>query len=361
MQLLAGSLNVEVDQYLHAGYLSASPRSFDHMGSHELAGTQAKLIDVKSALELKSIGTSTGQPDQQAASQTAYRISPPGPASMVSDGLVLGILFFFFAFLISVYYRRIRKLERPGWRPWLLAVPLLMLVFLAVVVYRAVPGYEAQQLNSLPPPWADTPIKEYQDPEAATHAILHGLVVNALPGCAFEVKNLAAIQYEVAFPLRAEQHTPGMVYARRSYGRDGWGREFQIQPLAAGRYRVASAGADGVHDTKDDIFVQTPAKDRDNWEQLINGVYVRRVKGEYICFVHRVKHGKFYKAHARKAQRITGTDQFDVFEFDRLWRFHPQEEQHPLLAQLEEHQQSRQFGEQGEPLFFVQIARASDG
>ncbi len=354
MELVAGSLNVDVDEYLHAGYLSAYPRTFKDMGAHNLQHAKTNLIDVKSALRLESTGR---QATPQATAEVSVRPTALAPASMASDGFLLATLFLFFAYLIGLYYRRIRKMEKPGWRPWLLAVMPLLIVVVASCAYQV---HEEHQLNSLPPPWTDVAVRDYEDPEAATQAILHGLVANSLPGSPVNVRQLAAIQHEVAFPVPAEQYTPGMSYAQKTYGRDGWGREFKFDPLAGGRYRIASAGADGSHGTSDDIVLVTPKKDADNWEQLVNGVYVRRAHGDdYTCFIHRVTHGKFRWMDSGTARNLTGTKLFDMFSLDDQAR-HATEE-HPVLAQLREYQESHPLEEKSDPLFFVHVVPAVDG
>lgn len=355
MQLLAGSLNVEVEGYLHAGYISAHPRTFaDGYGSHQLAQATPKVLDVKKSLELRD-ATDQGAP----ATMVEASSNTLPPASMTTDGFMLAVLFFFFAYLIGLYYRRMRKIERPGWRPWLAALSMLLLI---VLVYLAVPKYQELIANNLPPPWLDVPVQEYKDPEAATQVLLHGLVVNALGGCPYDVETLAAIQGEVAFPIPAEEFTPGMAYAVKTYGRDGWGRDFSFEPLGDGRYRIASAGADGVFGTKDDIVYTTLAFDEGNWEQHVNGVYVRPVGGELACLVHRVGHDKFRTAHAAEAKAATRVDLFDLFRFQELSRHSdPQKGPHPILAKVGKYQESRPPEGESEPLYFVQIIYARDG
>jgi len=366
MELVAGSLNVEVDEYLHAGYLSAYPRTFKDMAVHNLEYAETNVIDVKADLQLKSTDGQPGEPTHQTTAEVPGGPSPLAPASMGSETFLLATLFFFFAYLISRYYRRIRKVKKPGWRPWLLAMmPLLVIV---VVAYYAFPVYEERRLNSLPPPWTGVPVKDYENSEAATKAILHALVANALPGSEVNVKDLAAIQHEVAFPVPRDEYTPGMSYAEKTYGRDGWGREFRFDPIANGRYRIASAGADGAHGTPDDIVLVTAKKDADNWEQLVNGVYVRRMPGAedaYVCLIHQVAHAKFRWENSLMARQLTESGSFDMFTSDELFnaygRSSEPKEQHPVLAQLKEYQEAQPLEERSNPLFFVQIATTEDG
>ena len=55
MQLIAGSLNVEVDEFLHAGYLSAYPRSIDEMGQYQIGRSSAEVVNVAEALALRPL------------------------------------------------------------------------------------------------------------------------------------------------------------------------------------------------------------------------------------------------------------------------------------------------------------------
>ena len=84
----------------------------------------------------------------------------------------LTIVFLFFAWIISFYYRRERKIAKPGWRPWVLALAPLLLF--GLVFEYAIPRYRDSRVNRLPSPWQGVPVKEYEDPAAATHAILSG-------------------------------------------------------------------------------------------------------------------------------------------------------------------------------------------
>lgn len=350
MQLLAGSLNVEVDGYLHTGYLSACPRSFVHLEGYQFERPVPGVIDVQKALELED-STAPAAP-----AVTTESSSPPiPPASVIPDGLMLAIVFFFFAYLASLYWRRIRKIERPGWRPWgWAAVPVLLFV---VIFYSALPAYESHRLHNLPPPWQNVPVQHYKNPEAATQAILHALVANTLPGCSVRIYNLAAIQAEVAFPLPVKEYTPGMVYAQSAYGRDGWGREFSLEPLADGQYRIASAGADGTQGTKDDIVFVTASNDQHNWEQLVNGVYVRRIGDQDACFVHRIKHGNFRYGQAVKARQLTGCGLYDVVWLDSVLRDHQRPKPLPIVAELKKHRESNPSTAGAEPLLFVRMDR----
>lgn len=353
MEILAGSLNVEAGSFLHAGYLSAAPRTYERHGSYVLAKSKFKLIDVKKSVELKK---SVEQAPPATAAEMVSR--PLQPAMMVSDVFTLSIAFFFFAYLISFYYRRVRKLATPGWRPWLFAsVPILVF---ACIQYWAVPAYESFSLNRLPPPWNGVPIQEYQDPQAATDAILHALIANALVGVRWDVENLAAIQNEVAFPVIAAEYTNGMKYAQKTYGRDGWGRKFSFQQLEKHQYRVASAGPDGQFDTKDDMVLVVSAP-TSSWEQSLGGVYYRVAEGHEVVLIHEVGHALFRSAHGDDARKLTDTDLFDVFRLDELsrrWRGSEKSES-SILAALKSQHKPEAVERKDDELLFVQLEDAT--
>ena len=191
-----------------------------------------------------------------------------------------------------------------------------------LVFYWAIPAYEVHRLSNLPPPWQGVPVEEYKSPEAATHAILDGLVVNGLAGSPVGISTLAAIQEQVAFPIPAKEYTPGMVYAQKTYGRDGWGREFAFESLSGGKYRITSAGPDGVFGTKDDIVVVTGSREH-NWEDCVSGVYVRPMAEMQFCFVHRVRDPLFRAKHGDEAFGLTENNLFDSFSLDDLFRRTP--------------------------------------
>jgi hypothetical protein len=177
-------------------------------------------------------------------------------------------------------------------------------------------------------------------------------------GSPVEVKTLAAIQKEVAFPVPSQELTPGMAYALKTYGRDGWGKEFRFESLSSNRYVIACAGADGVHGSADDIDLLVPlrATREDDWELLVNGVYVRQVDRQDMFFVHRVEHRHFRQAHRGEARTLTDTDLFDVFDREELIGSHvsPRGE-HAIVTALKEWRESRSPAHGTEPLLFVQI------
>jgi hypothetical protein len=355
MQLLAGSLNVEVSGFLHAGYLSAFPsrdaRTFHFVGKKLLATRDVKLIDVKKALELKE---TTPYADTATAVQPAFPTPRLHPAALIPESTGLVIAALFFGCLVSIYFLRMRQMARP----WLVTVMLLA----AVLVYRA-PAMDVHFCNFLPRPWRGVPVRQYKDPQAATEVILHALVANAVAGSPPYIKNLAAVQCEVAFPVPEREYTPGMRYAQQTYGRDGWGREFSFVPYFY-RFRITSAGPDGVFGTPDDITLFTAACDHewdeierhdyaDSWEHRVGGVYCRRVNGHDVVLIHRVSDRCFVAAHPDYAQKLTGADLFDAFLPGELT--YASQDELPILAELEERRASVAGKESGDPLFFARF------
>jgi membrane protease YdiL (CAAX protease family) len=173
MQILAGSLNVQMNSFLHSGYISAYPRTYKHVGGFHLENSEVKLIDVKKAVELKPS-------NNQVAGTTTATALPPAlqPASMGSDAFVLSIAFFFFAYLIGLYYRKVRGVVKSGWKPWLFAAAAI--IGIVCIQNWGWQAYKTYSLNHLAPPWKEVAIAEYQNPEAATEVILHGLIANGL-------------------------------------------------------------------------------------------------------------------------------------------------------------------------------------
>jgi hypothetical protein len=359
MQILAGSLNVEIDSYLHAGYLSAYPRTFEREGSHQLSSQNVKLIDVRKAVELKSPnGATAGAAAIESPSSTLPR------ASMVSDTFALAVAFFFFAFLISLYYRRARKVAKPAWRPWLFAALALLVV--APVYFWAWPKYEEHSLNQLPCPWKGVAVQEYQDPKAATEAILHTLIANGLMGVSVQVENLTAIQNEVAFPVPAAGYTPGMKYAQKTYGRDGWGHEFLCNLIersddAPPKYRIISVGADGVAGTEDDIVLTIP-RIGGSWGECVSGLYCRVSDGNIIVLLHRIDDSLFQLANSEDARKLTGGDLFDSFRLNTLLRHggNAKGDKPPIVKAIEDWQSSHSGDDEEKGLLFAQFKGAKD-
>jgi hypothetical protein len=117
MQILAGSLNVEVPGLLHAGYISASPRTFvAHGGIYRLAQATPKVIDVPAALALKESGKTGEQIARPATAQWVAPAGPFRPASGVGQAAGLSIAFVFFSAALgaTTVANRARRFRPPS-------------------------------------------------------------------------------------------------------------------------------------------------------------------------------------------------------------------------------------------------------
>ncbi len=296
MKLLAGSVEAQTDTFLHAGYLSAYPRSAESLGlglwamrAEQSGELQVSLVDVPAALALK---LSEGEMPVETITQPTGTGIPARPVYGLyvnGDYLLVGLVFVFFAALATQYLKRLGRLWQSA-LVWLV-VPVLMLAVagLGHAAFSMYWNWRVQRLNQLDAPWTDVAVRQYADPEEATKVLLHGLIVSGLNGCPFEVQQLAAIQDEIAFPMPPGEWSSGMAYAAQTYGRDGWGREFSFEPLERGSYRIASAGADGAFGTRDDIVVTTAQQESNDWEQLVSNLYLRQVDDDkHVILLHRV-------------------------------------------------------------------------
>jgi|GEM_PF-6815920 len=171
------------------------------------------------------------------------------------------------------------------------------------------------QANELPPPWEKLAVKSYADPEAATRVILYGIIGEAISNSRFLVTDLTAIQGEVGLPTKSL--STGMTYALCTYGRDGWGRDFQLETVDRyGHYRVSSAGPDGQHGTEDDIELKIPRRTWYDWEHRVSGVYMTKIDDLESIFVHRCTHRNFLFRDQEKAIEETGGPLYDIIELD---------------------------------------------
>ncbi len=94
----------------------------------------------------------------------------------------------------------------------------------------------------------------YQNPEAATQVILHGLIGNALRHRS-SVSTLADLARDIVLPVSTL--TEGEAYALKTYAFDGWGRELQLLQ-GNDTFTVTSSGEDGVLATDDDLVLSVP-------------------------------------------------------------------------------------------------------
>jgi hypothetical protein len=360
VEIIAGSLNIVSRQFLHAGYMSAYPRTFTMMGDYQLRRDKLEVLDVKTALELKRTDTSPA-PTPEIRQEGAFwkPIVSPRPAVMSVDLFVYVTVFFFFAYLASLYYRRVRKVSVPGWRPWVaVTIPACLIYLVAGFVYPA--SYAAIQ-NSQPPPWEGVATSEYLHPEQATEVILYGIIADALAGCSFRIENLAAIQKQVGLPIPEKQRTEGMAYALKTYGRDGWGRDFRLRMVKKDRndaYEVRSAGRDGRFDTLDDLTLL--ACPEYGWESRLKGVYVRQLDKRYAVFLHRVKDSHFRYVREKEAWTHTGTRLYDmVLEKDLDRGRRARDDEPRTLDKVKKQALEKKIDITDDPFLFVRFAHGN--
>lgn len=314
MKIISGSINGESNQFLHAGYLSGSPTSFARGGSYRIARSDIEVIDVKAALRLE---------DSENDAKPVVSIVHPGNTSSLLEQLKSGvynpdifvflIVAVFFFYLTTLYYRRIKTKSSLNRSLAVMALPVV-LVLLGVCITWSGPGAE---MRGIPiPRWREVPVREYADPGLATKAILYGIIGEGMSGCYYGIENLAHIQSEIGFPIERREYTPGMVYALNTFGLDGWRNEFRFG-RDGNKYRVSSAGSDGVHDTHDDIIITTLFKGGRGWMHRVGGVYLRDVGDQSCIFLHRIGDHKFEFANKAKARKATGTDLYDMIPLVR--------------------------------------------
>jgi hypothetical protein len=184
---------------------------------------------------------------------------------------------------------------------------------------------QAEYEKSLPAPWRDVERRAYADPEAATQAILHGIIADGIGGVNFRVEELRHIQLEVGLPT--DNPSEGMAYALKTYGYDGWGRDFRLtygeDEWGTYMYTVTSAGADGSFDTEDDIAIEVGESTNESWDLWRWAFFLRRDRdGSLVSLFHRFRGEHFEYLHQAEAQALTDAEVFDLFDQGDLeqWR-----------------------------------------
>jgi hypothetical protein len=302
MVVIGASVAAVAKMFLHAGYISSGPRPmFDFALPHGAAKVAVEL-DVAEALRLAG----------DSGSVAAARIDPgtigaslPGAAGWTVPLLAAGA---FFAALALVYPLVKRANLHGGWtrrrRAAVFLVPLLApLIVIAIGARLPVP--------EAPPPEAVIP-RAYADPQAATQALLHGLIADGIINLGRPVERLADIRDEVGLPVN--KLTEGEAYALKAYGFDGWGRPFRLT-VSEERwpaYRVTSAGADGRYDTEDDIGISVRQCDNWNWDTMRHAFFVRKAGAGLVLFFHRWTGHEFKYRDRKLARALTGGTLFDA-------------------------------------------------
>ncbi|MDX9999889.1 MAG: hypothetical protein RBU30_01200 [Polyangia bacterium] len=298
MQILGASLANTLQGFLHPGYISAYPRTFEPQMGYPIEYTDPTLqLDLVQALRLQS--------DALAGSAD---VGTPMTTAMAGYGslgaMAMGVLVLFAGFAVLALLRS-RERARGGPRRWASPlVPFMPLVAAAGFVLTCGPAPLPTTV-----PWKDVQLRSYEDPEAATLAIMHGIIADGLINAGQRVSILPNIQNEVALPTT--EPTEGMLYALQTYGIDGWGREFRLT-LADSIYTVISAGPDGQFSTSDDLRMRVRQAFNDSWDNLRHGFFLRESNGERVLLIHRFPGDHFRYAHRTEAEALTGDKYFDV-------------------------------------------------
>jgi hypothetical protein len=303
MRILASALVDSVDQFLHAGYISAYPRTL--WPDMVLYGEAPTLqVDMVQALQLQGETAAAavgggGHIAAAAAAGSPGMLAAAGAAAVGALGLAL--------------------LQRQLGLSPRLAVATGALVGLMTVgnVSCGDPGADEK---ALPAPWEGVELQAFADPEAATQAILYGLIADGLANIDFEADALEHIQLEVGLPTTSPSE--GMAHALATYGYDGWRNPFRLErsgssdedgePVAI--YTVTSAGADGSYDTEDDFSLRVYGSSDGDWDQNRWATFLRQDSaGELVMLFHRWRGEHFEYLHQPEAEALTGGELFDVF------------------------------------------------
>ncbi|MBT3222486.1 MAG: hypothetical protein HN348_25720, partial [Proteobacteria bacterium] len=232
---IIGSAAETIQTYLHAGYISAYPRTYEFYDYAE----PTLQLDVAQALQLNG--------ETLASASTNFGHS--WLASLTSTGdlavMIGGSAAFFGALGLASMTESPRK-----------AIAAMAAAALLGTAAGACKTAQ-EETEPLDAPWEGVEIQEYQNPEDATKALLYGVIADGLANTDRTVYSLADIQYEVAFPTK--NPSEGMEYATTTYGIDGWGKEFKLESHGApdtgeeiyDSWTVTSAGADGTFGNDD--------------------------------------------------------------------------------------------------------------
>lgn len=312
MRILASALMDSIDQFLHAGYTSAYPRTLEPW-SLMADGEPTLQLDMVQALQLTgdSAAAAVGQGGSALATGAASG-SPELWAAAAAAGLgALGLALLH---------------QRFGFRPRTALVVGALTGVLAVGhvscdVVNGDTGPSSEDEKALPPPWDGVDLLPFADPEAATQAIMYGIIADGLANIDFAADALEHIQREVGLPTTTP--TPGMAHALLSYGYDGWRNAFRLERGTAydsyaygsvNSYTVTSSGADGTFDTADDMTVRVAASADGSWDMNRWASFLREDdQGALTVLFHRWRGNHFEYLHQAEANALTESDLFDLF------------------------------------------------
>jgi hypothetical protein len=310
MRIMAAALMDSVDQFLHAGYISAYPRTlYPDMLLYGDAPTLQ--LDMVQALQLQG---ETAAATLGGGSQLAAAAASTGNPTMLAAAGAAAVGALGFALLQ-------RQLGlKPGTAMAMGALAGLMVM--GNVSCGEEPGAEEK---ALPAPWEGVELQAFADPEAATQAILYGIVADGLANVDFDADELKHIQREVGLPTT--QPSEGMAHALETFGFDGWRNELRFARSEGSDvddnylpvYTVTSAGADGSFDTEDDLVLQVEGSTDGSWDNNRWATFLRPdEQGALVMLFHRWRGEHFEYLHQATAEALTGSELFDVFLTDDL-------------------------------------------
>lgn len=346
MKIIAASIQTAIESFLHAGYGSAAPVPHGLAGGAFSGEPTLLQLDLAEALRLAGESTAASQSTITAsgglggtAEGAAQALNGAAGIAGTLDGSTrtllsaLGVLGL--AAVVAAIHRLAPRLARP--RARLAAASLAGVICAAALVWVALaPGLAraGPEANGPAPPATPStpqpsalgaavtaaptakraaPAGPYARPEAATEALLHGILAGALVNRALATRSLAELRDRIALPTA--KPTRGQRYALEHYDRDGWGRpwRFEIhgtwQPY---RYVVTSAGADGRHDTADDLGLEVWQADLYRWTSQRHALFLARHGDELVVLFRRADFGSFVARHAKLAETLTGSAEFDA-------------------------------------------------
>ncbi|MCP4600316.1 MAG: hypothetical protein GY847_07255 [Proteobacteria bacterium] len=316
MKLIAANMVDKVDSFLHAGYVSAYPRpleSYDYPLGSESMGSDVDVIyhmDLVEALRLEGESLAAGLQTGGFDTAVAAGFVEVG----ASNQLLVGTLALSFA--LALFYL---ISNRFGWRLNKLVPVAASIVMLMYMIPHC--DTESDEPDPLPTevPWQGVQLESYADPEDATIAILHGIIVPAVANVGQGVEVLPNIQNEVGLPTK--QLTKGQAYALSTYGIDGFGKAFRLtrnelrdeDEHKYWGYTVTSAGADGIFDNKDDIAKSFDQTINEEWGWHRNTYYLAKDGDDVVVLFHRWNADMFQYKNEAPAKRLTGLELFDLF------------------------------------------------
>ena len=296
MKILASSIQQAADTFLHAGYISAYPRT---LYSYGYGNSSPKMeLDVAEALRLQGetlAAVTTSDPTMAAAAVTSSGGWPTMLAGVAAIAGAVALIYWLRAHWPGPALRRAVSYG---------AVAVMALAVVGGVHCRPEPLPTDQ-------PWKDVALKSYADPAAATVLLLHGVIADGIENVGQPIDMLENIQNEIGLPLATL--TRGQAYALKTYGIDGWGKAFRLTE-AGGKYTVTSAGADGAFDSSDDLSVSVVQSEDSTWDSDRKTYFVRKgADGKAVVLFHRWTGEHFVYKHPDKARALTGGALFDLW------------------------------------------------